>query len=73
MLSTSTETRRYATPTLVIDESQECLLDIAKSGVFTVNNEELAREVLRKRGLKECCIEDRLSVARGGPVLCYHD
>lgn len=39
-------------------------------GVTIVSTFEEARDELRRRGLPECCVEDRISVANGGPVLC---
>lgn len=41
-------------------------------GVVLVPTIAAAAAVLRERGLAECCIQDRISVGRGGPVLCSH-
>lgn len=35
-----------------------------------VANDTIAREVLAHLGMPECCIDDRISVSHGGPILC---
>ena len=72
MPSTSSESRRFVTPTLIIDETANLKVTISEVGVFTVNSEAIARLILSSRGLSGCCIEDRLSVARGGDTSCDH-
>ena len=45
-------------------------VEATQGGVTIVSTFDEAREILRQRGLPDCCVEDRISVSKGGPVLC---
>lgn len=66
---------RVVTPLLKVTDgpglSPATALDTMSRGkVAFVTTDDLAREVLRHLGMPECCVEDRISVSHGGPILC---
>ena len=66
---------RLVTPLLRVTEgpgvSPATALALIEDGKLAlVSNDAIAREVMAHLGMPECCIDDRISVSHGGPVLC---